>query len=286
MTINIKGHLLDLSIPRIMGILNLTPDSFYDGGKYPSTEAVLRQAEKMWLEGADLIDIGGMSSRPGAEIISAEEELERVLPPVKHILQQFPKAVISVDTIHAKTADSCLSAGAHIINDISAGRYDEEMLSIVSKHQAPLVLMHMQGMPANMQLNPSYTNITTEVIDFFAERIATCRLAGVNDLIIDPGFGFGKNTRHNFSLLRNLVYFKQLGVPVLAGLSRKNMIYKTLGIGSHEALNGTTVANTIALLNGANILRVHDVKEAKQAIQLVEKLRESYHEAPQEKYSA
>lgn len=275
MTINIKGQLLNLSVPKVMGILNLTPDSFYDGGRYTHTETVLHQVEKMLQEGADLIDIGGMSSRPGAAVISAKEELERVLPPLKNILQQFPDTIISVDTIHASTAESCLLAGAHIINDISAGRHDTEMMATVGKHKAPIVLMHMQGMPANMQQNPHYANVNTEVMDFFAERIATCRLAGINDIIIDPGFGFGKNTTQNFSLLRNLAYFKQLGVPVLAGLSRKTMIYKTLSISSHEALNGTTAANTVALLNGANILRVHDVKEAKQAILLVEKLREN-----------
>jgi len=274
MTINCRGKLLDLSVPKVMGILNVTPDSFFDGGRYTGGDAVLEQAEKMLNEGADILDIGGMSSRPGAQIISEEEELKRVLPHIKNLVNRFSEAVISVDSIRAKVADECLQVGAHIINDISAARFDNAMISVVAKHKVPFVLMHMQGMPDTMQQNPHYENVTTEVMDFFAKRIATCRAAGIIDLILDPGFGFGKTIMHNYTLLRNLSYFKNLNLPVLAGLSRKGMIYKPLGIGVEEALNGTTTANTIALMNGANILRVHDVKETKEAVKLVQMLKQ------------
>ena len=272
MTINVRGKLLDLSVPKVMGILNITPDSFYDGGKYSSEEEVLKQAEKMLNEGVDIIDIGGMSSRPGAEIISEEEELKRILPHIKNIVQKFPQAIISVDTIRAKVADESLKTGANIINDISAGRFDAEVIPVVAKHKAPFVIMHMKGMPNNMQQNPQYENVTTEVMDFFAERILVCRKAGISDLILDVGFGFGKTIEHNYTLLRNLKYFSQLNLPVLAGVSRKGMIYKTLCVTAELSLNGTTVANTIALMNGANILRVHDVREAKEAIKIFTQL--------------
>ena len=273
MTINVRGQLLDLSAPKVMGILNLTPDSFYDGGKLTTGNEVLAHAEKMLHEGADIVDIGGMSSRPGAEIISEEEELKRVLPHVQNIISKFPQAILSIDTIRAKVADECLKAGVHIINDISAGRFDEEMIPVVAKHKTPFIIMHMQGIPNNMQQNPHYENVTTEVLDFFAERITTCRKAGIGDLILDVGFGFGKTTEHNYTLLRNLKYFSTLNSPLLAGVSRKGMIYKTLGTTAEHALNGTTVANTIALINGANILRVHDVKEAKEAVKILVQLK-------------
>lgn len=273
MTINCNGQLIDLSIPKVMGILNITPDSFYDGGKYLKPEDVLEQVEKMLNEGADILDIGGMSSRPGAEIIPESEELKRVLPHIKNIKQRFPKAIISVDTIRAKVADECLKTGAHIVNDISAGRFDAEMISVVAKHKAPFVLMHMKGLPADMQKQPHYENVTTEVMDFFAERIAVCRRAGILDTIIDVGFGFGKNVEHNYTLLRNLKYFAQLNLPILAGVSRKSMICKVLGVNPENALNGTTVVNTMALMNGANILRVHDVKETKEAVSLFTNLK-------------
>ncbi len=269
MTINCRGQLLDLSIPKVMGILNITPDSFYDGGKLTNEEDVIKQAEQMLSEGAAILDLGGMSSRPGAEIISEEEELRRVLPHIKNILQKFSEAIISIDTIHATVADESLKAGAHIINDISAGRFDEAMISVVAKHKVPYVIMHMQGLPNNMQQNPYYENVITEVMDFFIDRIAVCRKAGIYDLILDPGFGFGKKIEDNYSLLRNLKYFTQLNLPVLAGISRKSMICKLLDMPPDKALNGTTVANTIALLNGANILRVHDVKEAIEAVNIL-----------------
>ena len=209
-----------------------------------------------------------MSSRPGAHIISEHEELNRVLPHVKNIVKQFPRAILSIDTIHATVADECLQAGAHIINDISAARFDARMLPAVAAHRAPFIAMHMQGLPADMQQNPHYQNVTAELMDFFAERIEACTQAGITDVIIDPGFGFGKTLHHNYTLLRNLRYFTQLGVPVLAGISRKAMVYKTLGTHAADALNGTTAANTIALINGANLLRVHDVKQAREAVQI------------------
>lgn len=282
MTLNCRGKIVDLSTPVVMGILNLTPDSFCDGGRYygdagsrsgdPAETGILKQVEKLLREGALIIDIGGMSSKPGAEIISEEEELKRVLKPVERILEKFPEVIVSIDTIHARVADECLQRGAHIINDISAGRFDADMISVVAKYKVPFVLMHMQGLPSDMQKNPVYENVITELLDFFAERIKVCRHAGINDLILDVGFGFGKTTEHNFTLLRNLKLFGTFNLPVLAGVSRKGMIYKTIGIKVEDALNGTTVANTIALMNGANILRVHDVKEAREAIALVMQL--------------
>ena len=269
MTINIKGRVINFSTPWVMGIVNVTPDSFYDGGEHVTETQVLKHAENMLVAGAAMLDIGGMSSRPGAKIIEEGTELERVLVHVKNIVKKFPHAIVSVDTIRAKVAEECLKAGAHIINDISGGRFDANMIPVVAKYKVPFIVMHMQGMPDTMQQNPEYKNVTTEVMDFFAERIATCRKSGISDIILDPGFGFGKTLEHNYTLLKNLKYFTQLGLPVLAGLSRKGMIYKPLGVKPEDALNGTSVANTIALLNGASILRVHDVKEAKQAIQIV-----------------
>jgi dihydropteroate synthase len=253
-----------------MGILNVTPDSFFDGGKYTAMDAILFQAEKMLTEGADFIDIGGMSSKPGASIISAEDEIQRVLPALEAILKRFPETIISIDTVHAKTAQETIAAGAAIINDISAGEMDKNMISTVAKLQVPYILMHMKGTPETMQQQPSYENVSKEVIRFLLQKINHCRESGIKDLIIDPGFGFGKTTEHNFQLLKNLKSFEILGVPILCGLSRKSMINKILGISAKDSLNGTTALNTLALLNGANILRVHDVKEAKEAIQLVE----------------
>ena len=273
MTINCRGQLLNLSSPTVMGIINLTPDSFFDGGRLGDEEKVLAQVETMLNQGAGIIDIGGMSSRPGAELISAEEELDRILAHVKNIVAKFPKAILSIDTIHAKVADECLQAGAHLINDISAGRYDANMLAVVAKHQAPFVLMHMQGLPSTMQQNPHYENVVNELLDFFAGRISVCREAGITDLILDCGFGFGKTLEHNYTLLRNLPLFSTFRLPMLVGVSRKGMITKTLNIKPEDALNGTTVLNTIALLNGANILRVHDVQEAKEVVDLVTKMK-------------
>lgn len=270
MTINCRGQLLEFSAPKVMGILNVTPDSFFDGGKFISEKEALHRAEKMLREGASILDIGGMSSRPGAEIISEEEELKRVIPHIKNIVHAFPQAIISVDTIRAKVAHESLAAGAHIINDISAGKFDAEMIAVVAKLHAPFIIMHMQGLPNEMQKQPHYENVVTEVLDFFAERIAVCRNAGIIDLILDVGFGFGKTVEHNYTLLRNLKYFAQLNLPLLAGVSRKSMICKPLNIIPENALNGTTAANIIALMNGANILRVHDVKEAIEVVKIWE----------------
>lgn len=271
MTINCRGKLLDFSTPKVMGILNLTPDSFFDGGQLTGEAAVLKHVEKMLNEGANIVDVGGMSSRPGAKIISEEEEITRVLPQVQNVVKNFPNAIISIDTIRASVADECLKAGAHIINDISAGRFDANMLPVVAKYKAPFVIMHMQGMPDTMQQNPQYENVVNELLDFFAERIKACRSAGIIDTILDPGFGFGKTLEHNYTLLRNLQLFSTFNCPVLAGVSRKGMITKLLNIKAEDALNGTSVLNTIALINGASILRVHDVKEAKEAVKLVSK---------------
>jgi len=270
MTINCRGKLLDLSTPKVMGILNLTPNSFYDGGKFASENAILAEVEKMLKDGASIIDIGGMSTKPGAEIISAEEELQRILPHLKSILNGFPDTIISIDTVHSSVAQECLKAGAHIINDISAGRIDDRMLEVVSKYKGPYIIMHMQGMPADMQKDPQYGDAVAEVMDFLTERISACKQAGIADIIIDPGFGFGKTVEHNYKLLRNLSNFSNLNVPVLAGVSRKSMICKVLKVNPDKALNGTAVANTLALLNGANLLRVHDVKEAIEAIKITE----------------
>lgn len=270
MTINCRGQLISLSTPKVMGILNLTPDSFFDGGKFNALDDALRQTEKMLNDGATFIDVGGMSSRPGAEIVSEEEELQRVVPVVQQMVKRFPAVFISVDTIRARVAKETVAAGAAIVNDISAGRFDEAMLTTVAALRAPFVAMHMQGLPANMQQNPQYENVVTEVTDFFAERINACHAAGIKDVILDLGFGFGKTVEHNYTLLRQLSYFQHLNCPVLVGVSRKSMINKVLNIKAADALNGTTALNTIALMNGARILRVHDVKEAMEVVKLME----------------
>ena len=273
MTINCKGTLIDVSTPKVMGILNITPDSFFDGGKYKNESDILSQVEKMLLDGATFIDIGAYSSRPGAKHISKKEELQRIVPVVDLLVNQFPEIIISVDTFRSEVAQQTIKAGAAIINDISAGKMDEKMFSTVAQLQVPYMIMHMQGTPQNMQENPQYENVTTQVISFFAEQLFKLRQLKVNDIIIDPGFGFGKTLEHNYELLKNLSLFKNLEVPILAGISRKSMLYKPLNISAKDALNATTSANTIALLNGANILRVHDVKEAVEAIKIVTQLR-------------
>lgn len=275
MTINCRGQLISLSTPKVMGILNLTPDSFFDGGKFNAVDNALHQTEKMLREGATFIDVGGMSSRPGAEIISEEEELQRVVPVVQQMVERFPDVLISVDTIRARVAKEAVAAGAAIVNDISAGRFDEAMLSTVAALRAPFIAMHMQGLPATMQQNPEYENVVTEVTDFFAERINACHAAGIKDVIPDPGFGFGKTVEHNYALLRNLSYFQHLKCPVLVGISRKSMITKVLNIKAADALNGTTALNTMALMNGAHILRVHDVKEAMEVVKLMEAYKQN-----------
>ncbi|MDT7832264.1 dihydropteroate synthase [Flavobacteriaceae bacterium S356] len=272
MTINCKGSIIDLSTPKVMGILNITPDSFYDGGKYKNNSDVLHQVENMLSEGATFIDIGAYSSRPGATHISEEEELQRILPVIDLLLKEFPEILISVDTFRSKIAKETIASGAAIINDISGGNMDVNMFATVAELQVPYIVMHMLRTPQNMQQDPTYKNVTTELIAFFAEKISTLRSLKLNDIIIDVGFGFGKTRVHNFELLQNLSLFKNLDVPILAGMSRKSMLYKTLGTTPQEALNATTSANTIALLNGASILRVHDVKEATEAITITNQL--------------
>ncbi len=269
MQINCNGTLIDLSTPKVMGILNCTPDSFFDGGKYHNSAAIVNQVEKMLSEGATFIDVGAYSSRPGAKHISEEEELNRILPVIKLLISEFSSVLISVDTFRSQVASPCIHSGACIVNDISAGEMDTAMFSSVANLQVPYIMMHMQGTPQNMQQNPSYTNVVNDLLYYFSKKIAELHKHGVNDIITDVGFGFGKTTEHNYQLLTHLALFKNLETPLLAGLSRKGMLYKPLNITAESALNATTAANTIALLNGASILRVHDVKEAVEAVKIV-----------------
>lgn len=258
-----------------MGILNITPDSFYDGGKYKNEADILFQTEKMLTEGATFIDVGAYSSRPGATHISEKEELKRILPVIELLVKYFPEIIISVDTFRSEIAKKTIENGAAIINDISGGKMDEKMFQTVAKLQVPYILMHMLGTPQNMQQNPVYEDVTKDIIRFFSEQIFKLHQLKMNDIIIDMGFGFGKTLQHNYEILSNLALFKNLDAPILIGISRKSMLYKPLDITANEALNATTAANTIALLNGANILRVHDVKEAVEAIKIVNQLREN-----------
>ncbi len=267
-TLNCKGRLLVVDKPLVMGIINTTPDSFYPGSRYEGTDAILQQAEQMLKEGATILDIGGQSTRPGSEKLSADEELNRVIAPVEAIAKNFPEAFISIDTYYSKVAAAVVAAGATIVNDISAGSIDAAMIETVAALKIPYVLMHMQGTPQTMQQQAQYKNVTKEVLDFLIKKVNDLHKAGIIDVIVDPGFGFGKTITHNFELLRNLSVFKMLNSPILLGISRKSSIYKTLGTTAEEALNGTTVLNTIGLMNGASILRVHDVKEAVEAIKL------------------
>ncbi len=269
-TLNCKGKLLSLAKPVVMGVINATPDSFYPGSRLDNPLGALQLAKQMQAEGAQIIDIGGQSTRPGSARISASDEMERVLPVVEIIHCELPEIIISIDTYHAEVAAAALQSGASMVNDISAGEMDENMISTVAKACVPFVCMHMKGTPENMQANTHYENLMEELIDFFSKKIDQCKRAGIHDIIIDPGFGFGKTIAQNFEILRNLQIFKMFGMPIIAGLSRKATVYKTLGINTDEALNGTTVLNTMALLNGANILRVHDVKAAVEAVKLVE----------------
>ena len=273
MNISCKGKLIDLTTPKIMGILNITPDSFYDGGLFNNTDLALAQTEKMLLEGATFIDVGGASSKPGAVEISIDEELARVLPIIEEIQKRFPEAIISIDTYRSVVAQQAVATGAAIVNDISGGNLDAKMLGTVGAlGGVPYIAIHMQGKPQNMQDNPSYDNVLVAIRSFFAAKIDEAHKAGIHDIIIDPGFGFGKTLDHNYSLLKSLSSMQMDGIPMLIGLSRKSMIHKLLEIEAADALNGTTVLNTIALQQGAQILRVHDVKEAQQAIHLIEKL--------------
>ena len=272
MTLNCNGKLVDVSSPKVMGILNITPDSFFDGGKYNNETDILQQVEKMLSEGATFIDVGAYSSRPGATHISETEEVQRIIPIIELLVENFPEIIISVDTFRSNVAEKSVEAGAAIINDISGGKMDDNMFKTVAKLQVPYIMMHMLGTPQNMQQNPVYEDVTKEVISFFAAQISKLKQLKLNDIIIDVGFGFGKTIEHNYQLLKDLALFKNLGAPILAGISRKSMLYKPLEITPQLALNATTSANTIALLNGANILRVHDVKEAMEAIKIVEQL--------------
>ena len=269
-TLNCKGRLVWIDRPKVMGILNITPDSFYQGSRYTDLAEIETQAGDMINDGADFIDIGGQSTRPGSIRISADEEVKRIIPAIEHLHQKFPELIISVDTYQAEVAKKAVDAGAHIINDVSGGVLDPEVINVAAEKKVPFICMHMKGSLETMQDNANYENLTREVLQYFIERIKMIRQAGVDDIIIDPGFGFAKTIGHNFQLLNELELLHILECPVLVGLSRKSTIYKTLGITADEALNGTTVLNTIALLKGASILRVHDVKEAKQAITLLE----------------
>lgn len=260
---------MSLEKPVVMGILNATPDSFYKGYLQNSREEILMHVERMLTEGAGIIDIGGQSTRPGSQRISAAEETDRVVPLVELLHKHFAETIFSIDTYHSSVATASVLAGASMVNDISAGTMDEKMIPAVAALKVPYICMHIKGTPETMQQQAVYKDVVREVLDFFITKTEECRLAGINDVIIDPGFGFAKTITHNFTLLKNLSVFKMLNRPILAGLSRKSTIYKTLGVTVNEALNGTTVLNTIALMNGANILRVHDAKEAREAIELV-----------------
>jgi dihydropteroate synthase len=267
-TLNCNGRLLVIDKPIVMGIINITPDSFYKASRLQHEGEVLLQVSKMLEEGASIIDIGGQSTKPGSERLSAGEELKRVAPVIESIHKNFPDAFISIDTYYASVAENAIAAGASIINDISGGTMDENMIKVIGRVDVPYICMHIQGTPEMMHQNPVYENVTLEVLDFFIHQTDKCRLQNINDIIIDPGFGFGKTISHNFQLLKELGVFKMLDKPILAGLSRKSTIYKTLSITAEESLNGTTALNMIALLNGADILRVHDVKEAVETIKL------------------
>ena len=269
-TLNAGGKLLDLSTPQVMGIINLTPDSFFADSRKQSVDSALQQAGKMLTDGAAFLDIGAYSSRPGAADISIQEEMDRLLPVVEAITNAYPDAILSVDTFRAQVAEAAIKAGAHLINDISGGELDADMFATVARLQVPYILMHMKGTPQNMNQLAGYENVFDEVFDYFTSKYHQLKQLGVKDVIIDPGFGFAKKTEHSYALMNRLQDFNVLQLPILAGISRKNMIYKTLGITADEALNGTTVLNAIALTKGANILRVHDVKEAVEAVKLWE----------------
>ena len=272
MTINCKGQLIDLTTPKVMGILNVTPNSFYDGGMYKSSSEMLSKVGKMLSDGATFIDVGAYSSKPNAEYVSEEEELQRIIPIINLILEYYPEALLSVDTFRSQVAKVCIENGAAIINDISAGNLDDKMMETIAKYNVPYIMMHMRGTPETMQAMTTYDDIVKEILFYFSEKVANARGFGINDLIIDPGFGFAKTLDQNYEVLQKLELFDILELPLLAGFSRKSMIYKTLQFSADEALNGTTVLNTIALTKGAKILRVHDVKEAMECVTLFNKI--------------
>jgi dihydropteroate synthase len=276
LAIQIRGALLNLSEPKVMGILNLTPDSFYDGGRHHSTEKILQHVGNMVSEGLDILDVGAYSTKPGANDVSEKEELDRLIPVLKMLKYEYPDLILSVDTFRSEIARIAVTDySVDLINDISAGDMDNKMFEVIAKLNVPYIMMHMQGKPQTMQLNPEYKNVVKEVIQYFSEKVSKARLLGINDVIIDPGFGFGKTIEHNFQLLRYLPDFRILEIPLLVGVSRKSMIYKTLNTTPDESLNGTTVLNTMALLGGASILRVHDVREARETITLYQKFSQA-----------
>lgn len=272
MTINCKGELIDLTSPKVMGVLNITPDSFYDGGAHKNEGEVLKHVEQMLTEGATFIDVGAYSSRPNADHVSETVELKRIVPIVDLILKTFPKTLLSIDTFRSEVAKQCIETGASMVNDISAGKLDDNMMQTIADLHVPYIMMHMRGAPQTMQKQTRYDDLVKDIIFYFSERIAAANSLGIVDIVIDPGFGFAKNLEQNFELLNKLELFKIIEKPLLAGISRKSMIYKTLDTSAKEALNGTSVLNTVALQKGASILRVHDVKEAMECIKLVESL--------------
>ncbi|MBS1620641.1 MAG: dihydropteroate synthase [Bacteroidetes bacterium] len=266
--LNCKGRVLLVDKPLVMGVINVTSDSFYPGSRKTVSKEILKTAEQMLKDGADLLDIGGQSTRPGSDQLPEEEELTRVVEPITEIHKNFPTAFISIDTFYSRVAKESIAAGACMVNDISAGSIDKNLIPVTATLKVPYVLMHMQGIPKSMQKAPYYENVVQEVFDFFKRKLKTLKEAGIKDIIIDPGFGFGKTIEHNFELLRSLKAFNELNLPLMAGLSRKSFLYKSTGGTPEDALSGTIAMNTIALLNGAHILRVHDVKEARQTVQL------------------
>jgi dihydropteroate synthase len=272
--INVKGQLIDLEVPRVMGILNITPDSFYKGSRYKDEKEIIGAAQRMLEEGADFLDIGGYSSRPGADDISVDEEKRRVLTAVRYVSKEFPQAIISVDTFRAEVArEAVCGCGAHIVNDISGGDADPEMAELISELNVPYIIMHMRGNPKTMQDNPVYEDVVSDILMWFGQKTVGLMALGVKDIIIDPGFGFGKNIIHNFEILRRLRELCIAGLPLMVGLSRKSMIWKTLESKPGESLNGTSVLNAVALMNGADMLRVHDVKEAVETVKLISKVK-------------
>jgi dihydropteroate synthase len=273
-TINCSGNLINLTKPMVMGVINITPDSFYEQSRAKDTTAILKRAEQMLMEGADFLDLGAMSSRPGAPLISTQEERNRLMPPLRAVVKQFPNAIVSVDTIFSETAKMVVSEGASIINDISGGTLDNKMFETIADLKVPYILMHTRGTPETMQQNLQYEDVAMDILDDLIQKVGILRQLGVKDVIIDPGFGFGKTIEQNFILLKKLGIFKILGLPLLAGLSRKTMIWKSLQIAPEQALNGTTALNMVALLNGTNILRVHDVRPAVETIQLYQLLND------------
>ncbi|MBP6625155.1 MAG: dihydropteroate synthase [Chitinophagaceae bacterium] len=269
---NCRGKIISFEKPKVMGILNATPDSFYNKGREFSFPKMTEEIGNMIEEGADLLDLGGMSSRPGAEIISTQEEIDRIQPITEYIIKYYPEMVLSIDTLHAEVAYWALKQGASLINDISGSEYDKNMIATLVEFDSPLICMHMKGQPQNMQLNPTYNHVVNEVEVYFKDKIEELSKAGIEKVIIDPGFGFGKTLEHNFSLMADLQQLAVLGAPILVGISRKSMVYKPLGSNAQSALNGTTALHMFALMHGANLLRVHDVKEAKETILLYETL--------------